>query len=491
VIAVISSTDLSNPPTVQQAALDDVVYGPSITAVPSRRLTDGDTVAVSGSDLPAGGWTVAECARTLLDDPTPARAATLCGPSAAVVAAADGSYGTDLVVHDPLAPAGGDPVACGAAGCVVALLSAPADPAGSVVANTAGISFGATTSRLEPDHDLKTGMRVRFIVDGSPRDIRSVRTCLTPVGPQLDETRCGTAQGTLTVDDTGHGEGEFDISVHPFLVGGTLDCRADPCALVGFDAEQRTVVQSPVLDFAPAPSATLTPSSGLLDGQAVQVSAADLLPERTYQLFRCPSEVPDVDLCVGAGSALSTADGTLTGEVTVGQRIAHGQRFGYCRAQCNVVVAPSNFFGELATVPFAMATGSLAAAPSTGLSDGQTVQVTGADLMPSYAGPNVWIFPTGGWALTQCDRAILDDPSLGGALLNCAAAPVTQPVDIPGSTLASPFTVHSTITKILGGTTDCAAAPNACVVGLVRLEQDASLSTHLAPLTFTSLTFTP
>jgi hypothetical protein len=131
-----------------------------------------------------------------------------------------------------------------------------------------------------------------------------------------------------------------------------------------------------------------------------------------------------------------------------------------------------------------MAAGSLSASPTTGLTDGQTVQVTGTDLMPTYAGPLRWIFPTGGWSLTECDAAVLDDPTLGGVLTHCSAAPTTRGVTVDGSTLATTIDVRATIPTILGGTTDCTAAPGTCVVGLVRLEQDRSVSTHLEPIAF-------
>ncbi|HEV7762556.1 MAG TPA: hypothetical protein VGO78_26285, partial [Acidimicrobiales bacterium] len=61
---------------------------------------------------------------------------------------------------------------------------------------------------------------------------------------------------------------------------------------------------------------------------------------------------------------------------------------------------------------------------------------------------------------------------------------VTRGVTVDGSTLATTIDVQGTITRILGGTTDCTAAPGTCVVGLVRLEQDGSVSTHLAPVAF-------
>jgi hypothetical protein len=63
-------------------------------------------------------------------------------------------------------------------------------------------------------------------------------------------------------------------------------------------------------------------------------------------------------------------------------------------------------------------------------------------------------------------------------------APPTRAVTIDGSTLDTDIEVNATISRILGGTTDCTDTPGACVVGLVRFELDGSLSTHLAPTTF-------
>src|SRR6185503_2618688 len=103
-----------------------------------------------------------------------------------------------------------------------------------------------------------------------------------------------------------------------------------------------------------------------------------------------------------------------------------GFRYGYCRTDCTVVVRSLTGGTSPQAVPYTLAAGSLAAAPDTGLADGQAVALTGAGLMPSYAGPTLWIFPTGGWSVTQCDRAIVDQPDLAGALTHCAAAPVTR-----------------------------------------------------------------
>jgi hypothetical protein len=61
---------------------------------------------------------------------------------------------------------------------------------------------------------------------------------------------------------------------------------------------------------------------------------------------------------------------------------------------------------------------------------------------------------------------------------------LTPPLTVEQPTLDLAAELPATITRILGGTTDCAAAPGACVVGLVRFEQDGSLTSHLVPVSF-------
>jgi hypothetical protein len=69
-------------------------------------------------------------------------------------------------------------------------------------------------------------------------------------------------------------------------------------------------------------------------------------------------------------------------------------------------------------------------------------------------------------------------------LTHCSAAAPTRAVTVEGSTLDTSLDVRSSIPKILGGTTDCTTSADACVVGLVRLEQDGSVSHHLTPISF-------
>ena len=207
------------------------------------------------------------------------------------------------------------------------------------------------------------------------------------------------------------------------------------------------------------------------DGEAMIVTGRNF-PTGTYVLRHCATGGCDEGQAVTvppSGDLDATFPALQRFTATTGARM-------YCRDHCTVALF-SGSSGELvAVVGEALAEGELTVTPDAGVGDGQTVQVTGSDLMAGYAGPTLLVFPTGGWALTQCDAAVLNDLHLLGFFTHCAVLPPTRAIDIAGSTLHTTFPAASTITKILGGTTDCTTSPGACVIGLMRLEQDASLS---------------
>ena len=154
----------------------------------------------------------------------------------------------------------------------------------------------------------------------------------------------------------------------------------------------------------------------------------------------------------------------------------------YCRSGCRVVVT-DEFLREVADASFAMAEGTLAAAPATGLADGDPITLTGSGLMATYDGPLFWIVETGEWVAAQCDAALLNEPTLFGLFTHCASAGIA-PVTVPGSTLSQPVEAQARLDRILGGTTDCTAAPGTCLAVLTRLEQDGTLTLHTTPLAF-------
>lgn len=155
-------------------------------------------------------------------------------------------------------------------------------------------------------------------------------------------------------------------------------------------------------------------------------------------------------------------------------------------AVATIVVASLGFSSSGGSV----ATGDIRAAsvgvtPASGLVDGQTVELSGKDLSPTYEGEPIGPFPTGGWSTAQCSAELGTAPTLADAFALCANNDALTSVTIDGSTLPpTPLPVGATIEHILGGTTDCAAASGACVLGLFRFEEDGSFTAHTAPLTF-------
>jgi hypothetical protein len=482
---VIGVVTLSSPApddsSVLAEAYDPITLLASPADSPRHGLVDGATVTVtaSGVDEPAGGWTVAPCASGYLDHPTPARAALLCGPPVLLADDPTGLPAADLVVHDPLVPVAGAPVPCGHHGCAL-VLSGATRPAAAFL----GVAFGPTVLSVTPSHDLVPPMIVEVAVSGAPvapdRQAR-FRHCLLPSGPVQDETRCSWGD-VVPVDAWGTGAREIgvDDELWPSAGGGPVDCRTASCGFAMFTEAGDLVAESNPLTFAPRPVVGMAPSEGLLDGEAMTVTGTHLRPGG-YLLHHCGPRGCTADQPVTVGSA-----GTLEVTTPASQRFTTADgAVQLCRRDaCRVELVSERPGLGYFPMGYAMAAGDLAVAPDTGLQDGQEVQVTGDGLMASYDGPALLGFATGGWALTQCAAAVLDDPGLFGVLTHCSVAPPTTGVDVPGSTLATTFPVAATITRILGGTTDCTTGPGACVVGLVRFEQDASLSTHLRPVAF-------
>jgi hypothetical protein len=144
--------------------------------------------------------------------------------------------------------------------------------------------------------------------------------------------------------------------------------------------------------------------------------------------------------------------------------------------------------GPAAALPHQVDQATLAtvvADPATGLADGQAVELSGEGLSPTYEGTPIGPFPTGGWVTAQCSAALGPSPTLGEAFSLCGRNAALTGVTIPGSTLPpTPLPVDATIEHVLGGTTDCTVAAGACVLGLLRFEEDASVTVHMVPLSF-------
>jgi Neocarzinostatin family len=267
----------------------------------------------------------------------------------------------------------------------------------------------------------------------------------------------------------------------PASGGPALACADDPrgCLVAIGDASGGTAWYVPIT-FAPPPTMTATPATGLVEGDPISVTVTGLVAGDDYSLRRCLS----YDRCDDSGVPVHAgADGTASATITASPRLSIGGIPQYCRSACQLGLVPSSI-GETITTGYEMAAGRVTADPSVDLADGETVSLSGTGLMSSYDGRRVWIVETGEWTVDQCDAAVSDDPTLLGVFTHCGTD--VRAVDVPGSSLALDVTVRAELPRILGGVTDCTASEGACALVLSRMEQDGSVSLHTVPLSFGS-----
>jgi hypothetical protein len=435
-----------------------LTFAPTLTAAPLRGLTDGDVVAVT-ADLPAhGSWTVAQCDLEGLLTPSAAGTDAMCGAAVPLVRAGHDLVG-QITVHDPLVAVDGTETICRYQGCGLVVRAANGTPRTSTY-----LSFGEPVLSTGWKSHFEPGEVVPATLFGLPGVSATVRQCAgMPAESTCDD-------GVETALDA-WGWAEAPRPVHDTFVatdGSQADCGTAPCVLVA-EVDGEVVVYAPIAVVAPA-SVTLTPASDLLEGQPMTVTATGLPPSEGFGVYRCPFPIPHD--CNGMGTAWSDAAGTLTLESTAVQRV--GER-SHCGGGCAVVLIGNYVVGS---ATYTMAEGTVTAVPSTGLSDGDQVRVSGSNLLPTYVGPSYGPFPSGGWHVSQCEIDQLDAPNLGAIFTHCAP-PV--PVTVTGSTAEVDLTVHATMTTILGGTVDCTRA-NACGVGFFRLESSSVSTLWAAPI---------
>lgn len=369
--------------------------------------------------------------------------------------------------------------------CVVVVF-----PAGQTVPQgpfaMAPISFGVQPLAAQPSTSLTDGQSIQVYVTGTPLAVQQVAQCVLPAGAGLLSSTCGTPVN-VSIPAAG-GEGSVSFTVTRVLSGGSgvVDCAAVSCGLASFDSSG-TLLASIPLGIDPTPKLSLSPTTDLLDGDALTLSATGLLASQ--------SAFPEQ--CIGTGATRHCEldftqpltpgpDGTISATVHATQRFAPASgSFAYCRLDnCSYGFLVSGGGPQPEPIAYSLAAGSVIASPSSGLSDGQGVTLTGTGLMPTYLGRSFGPFPSGGWATAECDASIGTSPSLYQVFQYCGFPGNASMVAIPGSTMTTTVAPHASLTAVLGATTDCAASPGACVIGLVRFEQDGSMSTHLEPLTF-------
>jgi len=443
--------------------------GPSVTVTPTTGIVDGQQVSVefTGGDL-LHAWLCTSA--VVADQSSPTHDANCQGT--------DFLFGSPslLTLHQTFTTTTGKIVHCSVPGDCVLLFSFAFEAPFTITP----ISFTTQPLAVTPANALIDGRTVDVWVTAPGGSTHQVAQCALPVGASLSASHCRSAT-SVAIPAAGAAHLSFTVATSLPTGGGPISCIDTPCALVDFDATGAPVASVPIT-MRLTPVVTLTPNTDLLDGQTAVIAGAHLLPSVAVPAGVCALRTPMGPWCIQVPQSQTRPDGTLTMDERISQALP--ATLGYCPHDgCYYQLFSAG--GEvLPTLPYSMAEGSFGVTPSTGLADGQTVTLTGTDLLPSYSGTPWGPFGSGTWAEVECRADIGTSPTLLQAFQGCGFPGGAGVAPIIGSTLSTTVQPVASLTAVLGGVTDCRAAPGTCVLGLVRFEQDGSMSTHLVPLTF-------
>jgi hypothetical protein len=461
------------------------VYASRLTVEPSVDLVDGQAVALAGVVPPGTRAVFAQCQLPV----AATRGDSTCGPTTFADAPAFGPAEAELNVVGTYR----NTLNCLPDACAVALF----DQADNLVASVP-LNFRTPLAlTLEPDTDLVGGSEVRFTLTGYRVADVAIEQCAAAV-----DSAAGVHDGPCIRRQFVNGGAGFPWT-WTFRVersftghdGSTVACDAAPgdCVIVAAGIGSDQFVSAPI-SFKAQPTATLSQADELIDGQELTLSATNLVPGATYQLVYCADHLDGDPLwCqyryeLPPEEFVASEAGDATLAVTALQVAPkYANRGMYCRQQCAFGLIEKATDDVVAYAPYAMSAGALTATPDEGLSNGQPVAAATDGVQPTYDGGQRWIFTAGQWALAQCGAGVLEDPaSHVGVFANCAIPPGGGVVTVPATgVLDAGVEAMGSVTPVLGGEPiDCTAEAGACVLALVRVETDFSLSLVTTPLTF-------
>ncbi len=442
---------------------------PTLTATPSTNLVDGQVVHVEVTGLtpnsPAG---VALCLG--------GHGYEGCDPNDVQLTSTDANghfvmdYAVQTILHTAL---GTFDCRDAANNCGLAANTTYTTEGAALL----GVTFDPNGPLLPPpsiDVSPSTGLVDRQGVHVTGSGFRPLRSVLVAecIGGTSDLAKCRQnyyAPVTVAADGTV----DTTLGVRTILVtsdGTSLDCRsaAGACEVqVGpFDPSTDRVSQPLAFDpnapLAPPPTVTVTPSTGLVDGQHVVVDGAGFSPSTPVGVSEC-ANTSSVGTCALGTSIQTAGDGTFSLQMDLHNRMWAGTVLDCRDPAVSCSIQAYSFFepdGEATAALSFDPNGPnlpppvLTPSPSTGLVDGQTIAVTGSG----------FAFPFG--PIFLADRSVRP-----------ATARWVPPVD-PRSTTAdvSPPVYPTSVQECLVGADPLSPAP-ACsqFYGFATLDGDGNL----------------
>ncbi len=330
-----------------------------------------------------------------------------------------------------------------------------------------------------PDTGLVDGDVVAVSGSGFPRSfddfgVATVTPCRTPLtGP--GDCDFGERQYVEVLAD-GSLRGTVVVGAVLALDGGPYDCRSGTCALMvqpdDFFDEQGELSEAGLAPIAfdpggalrPPPTLTVDPSTGLRDGDAVELHGAGFDPGRGFQVAQCRAGATSFQDCLGNPIYFGWSDNDEVGGF-FGLRARFRDGNGHlvdCRVEsCSIVIGHGDLGRHAeAVVAFdpdaPLLDPSITVSPSTGLSDGDVVTVSGTG------------WPDDGWVssveVLQCPADAFDSfdcfpaeettVAPAGAV---EAVPLPETADEAREAMAFETTleVHTVLDLEFGGRVDC------------------------------------
>jgi acetyl esterase/lipase len=262
----------------------------AVTVTPATDLVDGQTVRVAVTGAPPAASLVS---RVCADTAAGARGTCAPGFVIPVVTDANGAASYDVTVDAQFVAFEGATADCRVApGC--ALFTSAFNGREPVPETRTPLSFRPDgplepppTMTVTPAADLVDGTVVRIEAAGfRPQARVDVAQCRAPMDSYED---CDLRQTGLLADADGNLRTDYDVdAVLAVGTGEEVDCRvAGACEMVAtrslFELEERRTARAalgfrPDGPLRPPPIATVTPDTGLVDGQEIAVTGSGFRP---------------------------------------------------------------------------------------------------------------------------------------------------------------------------------------------------------------------
>ena len=253
----------------------------------------------------------------------------------------------------------------------------------------------APTMTITPNAGLTSNEAVTITGSGfSPGASLAAVEC---IGTATTTTGCNlNAIAPIAVSSTGTISATFYVQTGPIGSGTCGTSASDANCLIAIGTLAGTLVASAPITFATAssttapsgPSITVTPSTGLTNGQTVTITGSGFTPGDSLFAVECLATATSAAGCNTAGATPITAnsDGTLPSTTFTVKTGTVGTGTGTCGTSASdltaCVISVSNATaGDAAhaAITFAaLASPTISVSPSTGLKNGESVTITGS-----------------------------------------------------------------------------------------------------------------